>query len=133
MNRIKVTIDLKFKGINGKHMNLVVNGKSVAPDDEARSEILCDLPSEYVLEFSGKVPNDTKVDADGNIIDDIFIQIKSIKIDGIRLPDTYVHQKIKIKTDSGEEIQTAHIGYNGRIVIPLTESTPFTQYQSMLR
>lgn len=133
MNRTKVTIDLEFKGINGKHMDLSVNGEPVSLSDKAQVETICDLPSEYILEFSGKDPRDTKIDSDGNIIDDIFIRIKSIKIDGIRLPDTYVHQKIKIKTDSGEEIQTSHIGYNGIVVIPLAESTSFTQYQSMLR
>lgn len=133
MNKTKVTIDLEFKGINGKHMDLLVNGEPVTPNNKAQVETVCNLPSECILEFSGKDPRDTKIDKDGNIVDDIFVLIKSVKIDGIRLPDTYVHQKIKIKTDSGEEIQTSHIGYNGRVVISLLESNSFTQYQSMLR
>jgi hypothetical protein len=78
-----------------------------------------DFPCTFVIKTSGKQSLDTVVDADGNIIDDLFIRLDDINIDGLSCHSTYLHEKIFLHTDSGESIQANYWGFNGQVKLDL--------------
>jgi len=86
------------------------------------------LPTEIVIITSGKnFIEDTKIDAAGNIYEDLAVQIESISLDSFELSEVYLHQRIKILTESGEEHTTSYFGFNGTIVLDFSESNVFLQ------
>ena len=51
------------------------------------------LPENVVIETSGKNPKyDTKMNSKGKIIEDLYVQIESICLDGFPLDEKYIHQ-----------------------------------------
>jgi len=111
-------------------MNVLVDNNPVNPSDEnyAIFEKQLYLPTELVIKTSGKDHNhDTKIDEAGNIHEDLAVQIESIMLDSFELGEVYLHQKIKILTESGEEHTTSYFGFNGTIVLNFSEKNVFSQ------
>lgn len=91
-----------------------------------------DLPSQVVLQFKGKDANTgTIVDANGNIVEDMYVKFLSIALDGFNLSEKFLHQKIKLLAENGQEIFSSYVGFNGIVVLDLTESDVFSQYLKM--
>ena len=85
------------------------------------------LPTKIKINVSGKDNNsDTKIDADGNVIEDLFVQISDIYLDTFRLDDIFLHKHITIQTDSGDDHVTNYFG-NGVAEISFTEENIFAQ------
>ena len=96
------------------------------------TKIEVDLPSRVVLKFTGKDYNtDTVIDESGKIVQDIYVKILGISMDGFKLNEKFLHQKIKIFTDQEQEYTTAYIGFNGVVVLNLIEDTVFSQYLTL--
>ena len=131
-NTCNLKIVFKFNECNSKLMKVEVDcGHSVIlepVDKYAVFEQQIELPKEVVIRTSGKNHKyDTKIDAAGNIYEDMAVQIESISLDSFKLTEIYLHQKIKILTESGEEYTTSYFGFNGSIVLDFSESNVFTQ------
>jgi len=111
-------------------MTVLVNDILLEPsaDNYAIFEKEINLPTELVIKTAGKNPKyDTKIDAAGNIYEDLAVQIESISLDSFELSDMYLHQKIKILTESGDEHTTSYFGFNGTILLNFSESNVFSQ------
>ena len=128
-------IVFEFGSIDGRIMQItVVNGdftKQVIPDKNniATVEFGIDLPTQIMLYFTGKNANtDTLVGEDGKIISDMYVKILEVAMDGFTLNEKFLHQKMKIQTESGSEIVTSYVGFNGSMCIDLAESDIFSQY-----
>ena len=119
---------MQVQVINGDYTNLV----SPNSDNVGTVDFDIELPTCVILKFSGKnSKTDTSVDAEGNIISDMYVKINSISMDGFELNNVFLHQKIKLLTESGSEIQAPYIGFNGTVTIEMSESCVFFQYLSM--
>jgi hypothetical protein len=106
----------------------------ILPNDDQTTQvnITVDMPTQLVLQFKGKDPNTgTLVDNNGLIIEDMFVKILSVAFDGFELNEKFIHQKIKLVTDTGQEILTSYIGFNGTVTLDLAESDMFSQYLLM--
>ena len=129
-NECKIKIVFKYHSCNNKLMNVLVDNDPVNPSDEnyAIFEKQLYLPTKLVIKTVGKDHNhDTKIDAAGNIYEDLAVQIESISLDSFELSEIYLHQRIKILTESGEEHTTSYFGFNGTIVLDFSESNVFLQ------
>lgn len=129
-NECKIKIVFKYHSCNNKLMNVLVDNDPVNPSDEnyAIFEKQLYLPTKLVIKIVGKDHNhDTKIDAAGNIYEDLAVQIESISLDSFELGEIYLHQRIKILTESGEEHTTSYFGFNGTIVLDFSESNVFLQ------
>ena len=129
-NECKIKIVFKYHSCNNKLMNVLVDNDPVNPSDEnyAIFEKQLYLPTKLVIKIVGKDHNhDTKIDAAGNIYEDLAVQIESISLDSFELSEIYLHQRIKILTESGEEHTTSYFGFNGTIVLDFSESNVFLQ------
>lgn len=129
-NKCKVKIIFKYHSCNNKLMTVLVNDILLKPSDNnyAIFEREINLPTELVIKTAGKNHKyDTKIDADGNIYEDLAVQIESISLDSFELSDVYLHQKIKILTESGDEYTTSYFGFNGTIMLNFSESNVFSQ------
>ena len=129
-NQCDLKIVFKYYRCNNKLINVLVDNIPLNPLDNncAIFEKNIYLPTEIVIKTSGKNLNeDTKIDADGNIYEDLAVQIESISLDSFELNEIYRHQKIKILTESGEEHTASYFGFNGTIVLNFSESNVFLQ------
>jgi hypothetical protein len=61
----------------------------------------------------------------------MYFKIVSILLDGFELNNIFLHQKIKLLTETNQEIMTSYVGLNGAVLIDLSESSVFSQYLLM--
>lgn len=93
----------------------------------AKFEKQITLPTTVKIKTSGKDnSSDTKIDADGNVIEDLFVEISDIYLDTFRLDDIFLHKHITIQTESGDEHVTNYFG-NAVAEISFTEENIFAQ------
>ena len=101
----------------------LTNGEFVA---EYKVDIT--LPAIVTLTFSGKDQFfDTKVGTDGEIEEDLHVQITDILLDGFPLNEIFLHQKINLETEKGEKYTTSYIGFNGTIQLNFEKDNVFSQ------
>jgi len=133
-SKCRLQIKLEFESIGSKIMNVDINGHRVIPTDVngkllSVTEFDIVLPTEVLITFSNKDPNfDTIVDQTGNITQDLCVKIKSIALDGFKLNEKYLHQKLSIVTENGNSITTSYIGFNGQMSLTFDKSDVFSQY-----
>ena len=110
-------------------MTVKVNNLIQKPlDGRVDMELDLMLPENVVIETSGKNPKyDTKMNSKGEIVEDLYVQIESISLDGFPLGEKYIHQMVKINTDEGKHVNTSYLGYNGEVVLEFTEDNAFFQ------
>ena len=79
-------------------MTVKVNNLIQKPlDGRVDMELDLVLPENVVIETSGKNSKyDTKMNSKGEIIEDLYVQIESISLDGFPLSEKYIHQMINI-------------------------------------
>ena len=54
-------------------------------------------------------------------------QIIEVSLDNFQLDEKYLHQKIDVKTESGEIYTTSYIGFNGVTILNFQEENVFSQ------
>jgi len=95
-----------------------------------------ELPTNFNIFIDGKDRLlDTQVDDDSKIIQDKFIRIEEIIIDGKPIDKNAVHKIIKMTTNEGETIISNYIGFNGMVSIDFNYQDSFVAHlsvQSML-
>jgi hypothetical protein len=86
------------------------------------------LPTEIDLIFSGKNEDaDTIVDSDGKIIKDLFVKIIDMKLNSKQINPNYWKKFLILEKIDGNKINTAYIGFNGRMCVSFQQKTFFTQ------
>jgi hypothetical protein len=89
-----------------------------------------ELPTKIKLVISGKdMTTDTILDDKGNIVQDLYVKITGISIDGVGLNSIFLHQGITLITDHGNTI-TSYFGHNGHVDFILDQPNVFQQIMS---
>jgi len=133
-SQCSLRFELEFERIGTKTMEVCINGNPVVPTEvnnklQSITELDIVLPTEIIITFSNKDPNhDTIVDQNGSITQDLCVKIKSVELDGFKLNEKFLHQKLTIMTENGDLITTSYIGFNGQMVITFDKSDVFSQY-----
>ncbi len=133
-NKCNIKFKFEFGSIEQRSMNVtaICNNECYTVDTYGIMEFEIVLPTTIILNVSGKNYNtDTIVDADGNILQDIFVKIDSITIDNFPLNKIFLHQRITLRTDTDQNITASYFGFNGTAAIELKENTVFAQLLSM--
>lgn len=86
-------------------------------------EFQCSLPMLVEFEINGKLPNDTQVDSNGNIVQDKFIAVESMSVDGIWIKRWMLESRI-FESAYGK---TNYFGQNGivQFQIPYSDIMQF--------
>ena len=131
-SKCKLKIDFEFGECNGKLMTVKVNNQILQPKDflaTYEDEIV--LPTSIVIETSGKEQGvDTKVDADGNILEDMYAKVTSLSLDSFEFNEIFLHQKMQLITDNATHT-TCYFGFNGKVTLDLAEDNVFSQVLSL--
>ncbi len=128
-NRCKFKLSLVFGKCNNKYMTVKVNNLIQKPlDGRVDMELDLVLPENVVIKTSGKnLKYDTKMNSKGEIIEDLYVKIESISLDGFPLSERYIHQLITMNTDDGNHVSTSYLGFNGEVVLEFAEDNAFFQ------
>lgn len=73
------------------------------------------FPAKFSIHVFGKGDFDTEVDEQGVVINDKYIRLLEINVDGMSCYSDYVHHHIFLHTNHGQSIQTNYWGFNGRV------------------
>jgi hypothetical protein len=133
LHECTLEIGFEFGSCNGKFINVTVetehNKQSLIPiANKSVFQSVISLPAKINIVVDGKNNNeDTKVDELGNIVEDMYVQIKRISLDGFDLNDIYLYQKILLLTENGDTVTTNYFGFNGTATINFNEDNVFHQ------
>lgn len=126
----KIKINFSTGELNGCTMNLVVMaGKQTVfkhSDNLSKKftvEFDTNIPEEIKFIVNGKGPFDTKVDEQGNILQDKFLKIDSIQIDRMLVPTWILENKLIRFVYNDQVTYTNYFGYNGQGIIQIPKST----------
>lgn len=136
-NQVPIEIDLEFGLLDDKIMQVQITANQhrvhIDPVIEhqkghASFQTVVALPGQVILEFSGKNNNtDTRLDSEGNIVQDLYVKITDVKLDCFKLSNKFKHTHLKLET-SDQTICTPYVGFNGRMTINLDKTNIFQQY-----
>jgi hypothetical protein len=125
LSQARFKIDLKFGLLSsGKSMKAVMihDGKECPG-----FSVDLKLPTKITLVVSGKnMSLDTKIDKDGKILEDLYIKIIGVSLDGFDPGVSFLHQKIKLVTEDGV-LTTPYLGFNGHVDFIMDQPTVFHQ------
>lgn len=91
-------------------------------------EFVCDLPLTLQFRVDGKMPEDTEVDDQGNVIKDKCVILDALCINGIWVKKWMLENKvIRFVPDSGQQRINNYFGQNGLAIftIPYTDMLEF--------
>jgi hypothetical protein len=118
-------IRLEFGRLSsGKTMNAVL-----LHDNHECSGFAVDikLPTKLKLVVSGKdMISDTISDDNGKVVEDLYVKIVKVLLDGIDLGEIFLHQKIKLVTNDGTWV-SSYLGFNGHVDFVIDQPTVFQQ------
>jgi hypothetical protein len=118
--------------VSHTHNKIFVTPELVNGSYLATTRINITLPTQVMLEFSGKGPNDTVVDAVGNITADLMVKIISIKLDGF-VVDQNLFYRLLVLTSTDNSIWNGPIiGFNGTMNIDLNKDNVFSQFMALI-
>lgn len=138
---MKFTLDFEFGELsNGKVMTVEIgqndHWQPISRDKNNRATVSVDvdLPSKVSLRFLGKNMNtDTKVDENNNIVEDLYVRINRVSVDGFDMDRAFMHQQIKLVREDGSIVPTCYVGFNGCIDFNFEHDTVFKQVMGMRR
>ena len=126
----KITINFLTGSIDDQTMGLTVlaNEQIIFKqeqnlDKKFTLDFDIDLPGEIKFIVQGKGPFDTKVDDNGNILQDKFLKINSMLIDRMPVTRWVLESKFIQFTHAEQESYTNYFGYNGQGTIQLPKDT----------
>tara|TARA_R110000782_G_scaffold233969_2_gene320158 strand:+ start:56 stop:472 length:417 start_codon:yes stop_codon:yes gene_type:complete len=128
----KLKIAFKFGECNNKLMTVNVNGKTLQPENnQAIYEEEITLPTKVLIQTSGKEDGvDTKVDKDGNILEDMSAILTSLSLDSFELNEIFLYQRMQLVTKNNRSVTGCYFGFNGSVNIDFVEDNVFAQVLS---
>ena len=120
-NISKLTLEFDVSQLHGKSMSLTfLNNDKIETFQQLDQGVFIyktdiEFPAKFSIQVSGKGPNDTEVDEQGNVVKDMCIKLTDINVDGLGCHHVYIHKFINLITASGEQVQTNYWGFNGQV------------------
>ena len=88
-------------------------------------EIVLDTPNTLKITLSGKTHRDTRIDpVTNNIIQDKYLKMIDVLIEGKPLDRNKVQQMFVIDTEKNGEIRTSYWGFNGTVAMDPEHEDP---------
>lgn len=119
-NRSTVTLEFEISHVHNKSMSMSIGTPQGTEyfdqivERRFKHTVDIEFPTTITIVVSGKGMNDTVIDSDGNIIDDMYIKLNKVLVDGIPCSANYVYDLINC-TNDGATVQTNYWGMNGTI------------------
>lgn len=114
-------LTFEFTQVNNRYMDVVVdiNNDRIHLDPSSSNGIctirkMVVLPRTIKIEVSGKTNSDTIIGLNGEIVEDMCVVVKNLKLDHFTLPDHFLMQTIRINGNT-----TNYLGFNGTAVLRL--------------
>lgn len=121
-NKSVLSIDFDATSINDRTMSLIITNNNRCwkflplPVGKTTWSTEIFLPTRISFVFGGKQQNDTKVDAVGNIVENMSVNIKNVRLDGISCWEYWTELSTVLECDDSDEILLGkNISSNGQV------------------
>lgn len=134
-NILDITFDFEFGLLNNRAMKVIAlyenNKFEATPTNPSIKINQIKIPNKVEIEFSGKTNRDTIVDANGNILQDMYVKIIGIKLDLLKVPTWVIEKKLSYVTSKDQTLTTSFIGFNGIMTFDMPETNIFSLYRRL--
>ena len=130
-NTCEVAIEFEFGDVAGQYMTLEVSNNhstTIVIPENPRYSTSISLPTKLTLTTGNKNPRYHTIIEDGKIVEDVYVKIISVTLDGQHLNENFLHKKITINADDGNSHVTSYFGFNGKVDLDFSEDNVFIQY-----
>jgi len=130
----KLELEFEFGSCRDDYFRLQIdNGSSVKDVDYFNPyySSMIELPKKSKIITSGKNNRLHTIVKDGEIIEDMYVKINKLKLDGIAVGNAFYYKKVKLVTIENKEHITNYFGFNGICTIDLNHNNVFTQFLSL--
>jgi hypothetical protein len=129
LNRANCCITFELGLVESRGMRITVESSGTQLQLE-RGQTQCTVPVEFpgymTVTVNGKMPTDTKVDAEGNVVQDMYVKIIDLQINGMSVDKVWLEKAIYLKRFSdGELVNTNYLGFNGQVRIDFDKPNSF--------
>jgi hypothetical protein len=130
-NKSNLSLTFEIGHCHGRSMNLLIqNNQYQMYYDQIESKTLTytapfEFPGQVSITVSGKGANDTTVDSEGNIVEDMYIKLTNIQVDQLNCDPYYLNKNIVLQTNDGQKHILQYWGFNGKIILDLPQSNSF--------
>jgi hypothetical protein len=135
LNIIDVTVEFEFGILDDREMSveIISNDRTITASSINNIVTVKEmrLPNQIKIKFSGKSSRDTRINSEGDIIQDMYVKIVGLKLDNLKVPDWVIQKKSSYTTEHGKVIETAYVGFNGTMIIDIPESNIFAFYRRL--
>lgn len=138
----RIEFDFEFQALESKLMQVILmhDGHTIPVIPElikkkylASVGVTVSLPTQITLEFFGKnLHTDTVIDAQGNIVKDLLVTIKNIKLDGLIINKNFLYEGLTLKATDDTTWIGPIVGFNGKMHIDFAKNNVFSQYMYFL-
>lgn len=133
-NSFKLQLDFEFGEVNGDRFKLQVDdGKTITDITHDSPEYLADLelPTSIKILTSGKIHRLHTLLEDDEIVQDMYVKLNGIKLDGFKINENFLYKKINLVAVDGSTHNTNYFGFNGVCTLDFLEDNLFKQYLRM--
>lgn len=133
-NTCKLELEFEFGDCRGDYFRVQINnGDSVKDVDYFNPfySTMIELPATLKITTSGKNHKIHTIVKDGEIVEDMYVKVNKLKLDGLAIGNTFYHKKLTLTTIDNQEHTTNYFGFNGTCTIDFVHSNVFTQFLSL--
>lgn len=130
----KLELEFEFGDCRGDYFRVQIdNGDSVKDVDYFNPyySTMIELPATLKITTSGKNHKIHTIVKDGEIVEDMYVKVNKLKLDGLAIGNTFYHKKLTLTTIDNQEHTTNYFGFNGTCTIDFVHSNVFTQFLSL--
>ena len=133
-NTCKLELEFEVGDCQGDYFRVQINnGDSVKDVDYFNPfySTMIELPATLKITTSGKNHKIHTIVKDGEIVEDMYVKVNKLKLDGLAIGNTFYHKKLTLTTIDNQEHTTNYFGFNGTCTIDFVHSNVFTQFLSL--
>lgn len=117
-------------------VDLMPHHPPISPNSPGRVQIELEakLPLQIDISVTGKNQGqDTLLDDQNNIVDDLFVKLNNISLDSVPVPSHVLQKIITFRTESGKILKANYWGFNGIATLTLDQNNVFDQIMTWNR
>ena len=133
-NTCKLELEFEFGDCRGDYFRVQIdNGNSIKDVDYFNPyySTMIELPATLKIITSGKNHKIHTIVKDAEIIEDMYVKVNKLKLDGLAIGNTFYHKKLNLITIDNDKHTTNYFGFNGTCTIDLQHSNMFTQFLNL--
>lgn len=129
LKRANCKLTFEFGAIDDRCMTVFVEScgtKQRLAKGQTSCEVPVEFPGELCITVLGKQPTDTKLNDTGDVVQDMYVKIVGLSINGMSVGRGWLERSISlVRLSDNKVVVSNYLGFNGQVKIPLNKANSF--------